>query len=137
MILCQKMAIFTIFSVFCLFFLRWDVEKIFFGKKWLKYILTTFLYIENITKNHKRVFSRNYRGFLHISGSRFIGIFLCFCENPENGPNSMVGGFCVRGRSYQNPFGSWPFRSYRTQIKQNWRVANFFPPCSNIAPTTF
>ena len=59
----------------------------------MKFFLTTFLYIENITKNHKTVFGRNYRGFFHISGTRFIGIFLLFCENPENGPNNMVGGF--------------------------------------------
>ena len=131
----KKWPFLRFFMFFCLFFPRWGVEKIFFEKKWLKYILTTFLYIENITKNHKTVFGRNYRGFLHISGTRFISVFLCFCENPENGPNNMVGGFCVRGRSYQNPFESWPFRSYRTQIKQNWRVTNFFPPCSNIAPT--
>ena len=87
------MAIFTIFFVFLPVFSEVRGRKNIFRKKWLKYILTTSLYIENITKNHTTVFSRNYRGFLHISGTRFIGVFLCFCENPENGPNNMVGGF--------------------------------------------
>ena len=131
----KKCQFFTIFPFFRLFSPRWGDKNIFFDQKWLKHIMKTFLCIENTIINHKTVFGKICRGILHISGTRFIGIFLLFCENPENGPNNMVGGFCVRGRSYQNPFGSWPFRSYRTQIKQNWRVTNFFPLCSNMAPT--
>ena len=87
------MAIFCDFSVFWPVFSEVRGRKKFFDKKWLKYILTTFLHIENIIRIHKTVFGRNYRGFLHISGTHFIGVFLCFCENPENGPNNMVGGF--------------------------------------------
>ena len=135
-ILGQKLPFFTIFLFFRLFSPRWGVKKYFFDQKWFKHILTTFLYIENTIMNHKTVFGRICRGILHISGTRFIGIFLYFCENPENGPNNMVGGFCVRGQSYQNPFGSWPFWSHRSQIKKNWTLTNFFPLCSNIAPTS-
>ena len=40
-----------------------------------------------------------------------------------------------RCRIYQNPFGSGPFWSHRSQIKKNWTLTNFFPLCSNIAPT--
>ena len=49
----------------------------------------------------------------------------------------MVRELSLRGGSYKNPFGSWPFGSYRRQIKKNLVVWNFYTLCSNIAPTIY
>ena len=122
-----KWQFFTIFSFFRLFSPRRGVIKYFFNKKWLKHILKTFLYIENTVMNHKTVFVRICRGILHISGTRFIGFFLYFSENLEIDPINMVITIDFRFKIYQNPFGSWPFRSHRSQIAKNWTLMNFSP----------
>ena len=56
--------------------------------------------------NHKTVLGRICRGILHISGTRFIGFFLCFSENPEIDPINMVVTIVEAGKIYQNPLGS-------------------------------
>ena len=116
-----------IFPFFGPFSPRWGVKKVFFGQKWVKCILTTFLPIENIIKIHKTVFGRNYRRFLHISGTRFLGISLLILKKAKNCPSQMTGDQRVPHKSYAKYFFSGPFGYVGTYI-QSLGMSKIFPP---------
>ena len=127
----KKWPFFVIFPFFGLFSPRWGVEKKFFDKKWLKYILTTFLHIENIIKIHKTVFGRNYRRFLHIGGTRFLGISLLILKKSKNCPSQMTGDQRVAHKSYAKYFFSGPFGSVGTYI-QSLGMSKIFSPLTPL-----
>ena len=114
-----KLAIFGVFFPFWpLFSLRGRFKKFFSRQcffnsfhihKWFQKKL-----FENII-----FFSWIFIPILGKSKNRFISLSYCFLQKPEICPKYMVVELSLGGRSYQNPFGSWPFGSYRRQIKTN------------------
>ena len=110
-------------------------QKIFFAPIFFS---TNFIYLSGLKKSYLETlyfFVEFLYLFLENPKNRFISLFYLKLKNAHKYPLRLLGENGVCTKSYQNPFGSWPFGSYRRQIEKNLVASNFFPPCSNIAPT--
>ena len=128
----KKWPLFTILCVLGLFSPRGGVEIKIFGKKRLNYVLTTFL-SKKISLKALKQFWQKPELFLHISGTRFLGISLLFLKKSKNCPLQMTGDQRVAPKSYAKYFFSGPFASVGTYIQSLGMSKIFFPLTPVIA----